>query len=283
MKYPLIIACALLFSLSAVAQDSQANDHKSSIPSAVEILSDTRGVDFGPYLGDVLKKVRENWYKVIPEVARPPIMKKGKVSIAFAIKKDGGVKDMRLLSPSGDLSLDRAAWSGIEASVPFASLPTEFNGDYLALRFHFYYNPDRGSVDSSPNPSAPEPKVEILSDTRGVDFGPYLGRVLHDVTRNWHMLMPPVARPPQMKQGDVTVEFAILKDGTVKEVALAKSSQDVSMDRAAWGGITGSTPFPPLPAEFGGDKLQLRFQFQYNPEQNSSKETSPRSDPDPKN
>lgn len=244
MKYPLIIACALLFSLSAVAQDSQANDHKSSIPSAVEILSDTRGVDFGPYLGDVLKKVRENWYKVIPEVARPPIMKKGKVSIAFAIKKDGGVKDMRLLSPSGDLSLDRAAWAGIEASVPFASLPTEFNGDYLALRFHFYYNPDRGSIDSSPNPSAPEPKVEILSDTRGVDFGPYLGRVLHAVTHNWHMLMPPVARPPQMKQGDVTIECAILKDGTVKEVALAKSSQDVSMDRAAWGGITGSTPFP---------------------------------------
>ncbi len=34
------------------------------------ILSDTRGVDFGPYLARVVFAVRRNWYSVIPESAR---------------------------------------------------------------------------------------------------------------------------------------------------------------------------------------------------------------------
>jgi len=114
--------------------------------SNLDILSDTMGVDFGPYLARVLHDVRLNWYNLIPEVARAPIMKKGKVSIEFAIMKDGSVKAMRLTSPSGDISLDRAAWGGITGSNPFPPLPNEFGGQYLALRFHFYYNPDRGEL-----------------------------------------------------------------------------------------------------------------------------------------
>ena len=35
--------------------------------------------------------------------------------------------------------------------------------------------------------------------------------------------------------------------------------------RSAWAGITGSDPFPALPAEFGGPYLALRFRFFYNP------------------
>jgi len=115
----------------------------SSVQGNLEILSDTMGVDFGPYLERVLHDVRLNWYAIIPEVARPPLMKKGKVSIEFAILKDGSVAGMKLDGPSGDVSLDRAAWGGITASNPFPPLPTEFRGEYLQLIFHFYYNPDR--------------------------------------------------------------------------------------------------------------------------------------------
>ena len=35
--------------------------------------------------------------------------------------------------------------------------------------------------------------------------------------------------------------------------------------RAAWAGVTGSDPFPPLPSDFGGQYLALRFRFFYNP------------------
>ena len=116
----------------------------------LDVLSDTKGVDFGPYLNRVLHDVRQNWYNLIPEVARAPLMKKGKVSIEFAIMKDGRIEGLRITSPdgsSGDNALDRAAWGGITASNPFPPLPQEFGGQYLALRFHFYYNPDRNDLE----------------------------------------------------------------------------------------------------------------------------------------
>jgi TonB family protein len=112
----------------------------------LDILSDTMGVDFGPYLQRVLHDVRINWYGLIPESARAPIMKKGKVTIEFAILKDGKVAGMKLVSTSGDVALDRGAWAGITASNPFPPLPTEFGGQFLALRFAFYYNPDKADL-----------------------------------------------------------------------------------------------------------------------------------------
>src|SRR5207244_3375441 len=92
--------------------------------------------------------------------------------------------------------------------------------------------------------------LDVLSDTMGVDFGPYLSRVLHDVRENWYNLIPEIARAPLMKRGKVSIEFAILKDGRVAGMKLAAGSGDVALDRAAWGGVTGSNPFPPLPPEF---------------------------------
>jgi TonB family protein len=113
----------------------------------LEVLSDTQGVDFGPYLSRVLQAVRMNWYAIIPEAARPPLLKRGKVSIQFVILPDGKVAGLQLIGPSGDVSLDRAAWGGITASDPFAPLPKEFHGPYLALRFHFFYNPQKGDLE----------------------------------------------------------------------------------------------------------------------------------------
>ncbi len=112
----------------------------------VEITTDTMGVDFGPYLQRVVHDVKVNWYNLIPESARAPLMKKGKVSIEFAILKDGKVAGMRYVSDSGDVALDRAAYGGITASNPFPPLPSEFGGQYLGLRFTFYYNPDKNDL-----------------------------------------------------------------------------------------------------------------------------------------
>ena len=94
----------------------------------------------------MLHDVRINWYNLIPEVARAPLMKKGKVSIEFAIMKDGRIQGLKLIAPSGDISLDRAALGGITGSNPFPPLPGEFAGPYLALRFHFFYNPDKNDL-----------------------------------------------------------------------------------------------------------------------------------------
>jgi len=131
------------------------------------------------------------------------------------------------------------------------------------------YNGDGGSygvLGQGRKPTATMGPLEVLTDTMGVDFGPYLQRVLHDVRMNWYTIIPESAKAPLMKKGKVTIEFAILKDGTVAGMRYVSSSGDVALDRAAYGGITGSNPFPPLPAEFGGQYLGLRFAFYYNPD-----------------
>ena len=104
--------------------------------------------------------------------------------------------------------------------------------------------------------------LEILSDTQGVDFGPYLQRILQDVRENWYHLIPESA---EMKKGKLAIDFAITKDGKVADMKLIATSGDIALDRPAWGSITASNPFPPLPSEFNGPFLSLRFRFFYNP------------------
>lgn len=111
---------------------------------------------------------------------------------------------------------------------------------------------------------------EITSDTMGVDFGPYMQRILHDVKQNWYNIIPESAMAPLLKKGKVTIEFMILKNGQIAGLRYVSGSGDVALDRAAYGGITSSTPFPVLPTEFGGQYLGLRFTFLYNPDPNSA-------------
>ena len=105
---------------------------------APTILSDTRGVDFGPYLARVVFNVRRNWYSMIPVAAR--LGQKGRVVIVFEILKDGSVPELRLVGSSGSDPLDRAAAGAIQASNPFPPLPQEFTGEHLVLQFVFLYN-----------------------------------------------------------------------------------------------------------------------------------------------
>ncbi len=135
----------------AARSNGQGGDNGENAPiahegmqSGVEVLSDTMGVDFGPYLHKVIQATQASWDNLIPEAARPPLLKKGKVAIQFIITPDGSIKKMQLVLPSGDVSLDRAAWGGITGAGPFQPLPKQFKGPYLALRFYFLYNEDTG-------------------------------------------------------------------------------------------------------------------------------------------
>jgi len=110
---------------------------------AFDILSDTQGVDFGPYMKRLRIRVQDHWDPLIPEIARPPMMKKGVVVIEFAIMKDGTIKAMRLVGSSGDVALDRAAWGALTSADPLPKLPVEFADDFLLIRAAFYYNPDK--------------------------------------------------------------------------------------------------------------------------------------------
>ncbi len=125
-------------------QEKKSDEKKPDIAAqggGIEILSDTMGVDFGPYMKQLKYAVQIHWNKLIPEVALPPLSKSGTVIIELAVMKDGHVRGMKLVKSSGVWQLDRAAWGGITEAIPLPTLPSEFKGDYLKLRCNFIYNP----------------------------------------------------------------------------------------------------------------------------------------------
>jgi TonB family protein len=133
------------------------------------------------------------------------------------------------------------------------------------------YGGDEGDLGlGQRQPTARMGPVEIMTDTMNVDFGPYLQRVLHDVRNHWYEVIPESAMPPLLKRGKVSIEFSIAKNGEILGMRYVTPSGDVALDRAAYGGITMSNPFPPLPREFSGQNLGLRFTFFYNPDPNSA-------------
>lgn len=106
-------------------------------------------------------------------------------------------------------------------------------------------------------------QAEVLSDTQGWDYGPYLARVVNAVRINWYKLIPEEAGPPFYRTGVVVIDFEIRRNGSVGPIIVRSGSGTTSLDHAAFGGITASNPFNPLPGEYKGDELKLRFSFHY--------------------
>jgi TonB family protein len=108
------------------------------VRSNLQLLSDPKGVDFKPYLIQILAAVRTNWLAVIPESARLGL--RGRVLVQFIIDRRGGVPKLVIAESSGTTAFDRAAVAGISASNPFPPLPANFQGPEIRLQLAFSYN-----------------------------------------------------------------------------------------------------------------------------------------------
>jgi TonB family protein len=106
--------------------------------SNLQLLSDPQGVDFKPYLVQVLTAVRRNWLAVIPESAH--MGRRGQVLIQFIIDRRGAVPKLVIATPSGTEAFDRAAVAGVSMSNPFPPLPAGYQGDQIRLQLAFSYN-----------------------------------------------------------------------------------------------------------------------------------------------
>jgi len=133
-------------------------------------------------------------------------------------------------------------------------------------------NPNSGSSSNqggrgglAMHPGAGTGGVEVLSDTQGVDFGPWLRRWHFETQKTWDPLIPDEVNPPILKKGQVLIHFKVLPDGRIMDgsMMLEGRSGDVGLDRAAWGALQGSN-YPPLPKDFHGPYLELRALFMYN-------------------
>lgn len=102
------------------------------------ILSDTQGVNFGPWLTAVYYRVRNNWYSVIPQVYRSGLQ--GVVVIVFDVRGNGSLEDLEIVRSSNFSPYDRAAVSSLKLSEPLPNFPDAFKKDRLTLQFTYLYN-----------------------------------------------------------------------------------------------------------------------------------------------
>jgi TonB family protein len=109
--------------------------------SNMELRSDPMGVDFRPYMRQILLTIKRNWLAVYPEAAR--LGQRGETVLEFAIAKQGIVTKVIFSSESGAKALDQSAVAAISASNPLLPLPKEFKGDRIVLRMTFKYNMPR--------------------------------------------------------------------------------------------------------------------------------------------
>jgi TonB family protein len=104
--------------------------------------------------------------------------------------------------------------------------------------------------------------LELLSDPQGVDFRPYMIRVLTIVKRNWFAVIPESTK--YGRRGRTVIQFSIARDGKIPKLVIAGPSGTEALDRAAVAGISASNPLPPLPPEYKGSEIRLQFAFSYN-------------------
>jgi TonB family protein len=127
------------FSSKDVPQQS-GSVAKGYAACAIQMRSDTQGVDFNSYLRDVYVSVKKRWFANMP-----PSVEKGQQgtnTFEFHVLQDGSVpKDSLKMVLSSDRSdFDAASLQGIREAAPFSHLPEKLAQPFIVLRFTFYYN-----------------------------------------------------------------------------------------------------------------------------------------------
>lgn len=82
------------------------------------------------YLERMKTTIGSNWF-------RPQSAANAVVVIAFAIERDGTIRDARVETSSGNGMADRAALRAVLESSPLPPLPFGYNGTYLGVRLTF--------------------------------------------------------------------------------------------------------------------------------------------------
>lgn len=95
-----------------------------------------------------------------------------------------------------------------------------------------------------------------------IEFAWYRSSVTAALYSHWQRPILTSIREPL----EVTVEFDILRDGTVRGVRIAGPSGVPSMDRSALRAVSEASPLPPLPSKWREPSLPAAFVFRLYPE-----------------
>jgi TonB family protein len=100
---------------------------------------DPQGADFTAWINHFKNEIYRNW--IVPKAAEFGF--RGHADFEFTVERDGSITGLRLILPSGTVSLDRAAQNALVSSR-FLPLPSDFRPSQVTMRVSFFYNEGPG-------------------------------------------------------------------------------------------------------------------------------------------
>jgi protein TonB len=91
-------------------------------------------------------------------------------------------------------------------------------------------------------------------DQADFQYSYYVERMLVQIGMNWF-------KPAQSGEISPIIHFSIERDGTITDAEVQKSSSLPFVDRAALRAVIASSPLPPLPSDWKGDRLGVQLIF----------------------
>ena len=99
------------------------------------LMFDPQGADFTIWVNRFKNEVYRNW--IVPEAAL--FGYRGHVDFEFTVERDGTISSLRMLKPSGTVSLDRAAQNALTSSR-LLPLPDDYGPPRVTMQVTFVYN-----------------------------------------------------------------------------------------------------------------------------------------------
>jgi len=92
-------------------------------------------------------------------------------------------------------------------------------------------------------------------------YGFYVQAVKNRISNNWLIstISPSLSAAPR-----VYVTFNILRDGTIADVQVQQSSGIPEVDRSAQRAVLASNPLAPLPPDYPGNRISVKFFFDFH-------------------
>lgn len=114
----------------------------------------TPDVDFGPYMADLQRRIKKNWYPPKGNETR-------QTRIIFKVNKDGTISDLRIDKSSGVDAVDKAALEAARTASPVRPLP-KGAPNQVDIQFTYDYNVFSNNKKRSDKEPALEERIENL-------------------------------------------------------------------------------------------------------------------------
>ena len=176
----------------------------------------------------------------------------GEVLLSLVIGPDGQPRNIKVVVPLGE-GLDEKA---VDAVKTWKFEPATKDGKPVAVQIMIEINFNLYGLQVG--------RVEVVGDPQGVNSGSYLSPIVLEAGKCWSKLTEDKTHAPSIKQGQVTIQFVLNKDGRVGATEIASPSGDDLLDRGACDCVSPLKIDAPLPAGFKGKDFIVRMQLLYN-------------------